>query len=458
MKKKKKGKVRRLSVLLAGCLLLSIIPATAFAAEDTVSAKNENAVEETQMPEQQKATEESTTNKMEAVTPAPKDETKAADNGVFGTSVESKNDKAEEPQPSEQPDTEAESKISEQSDAEEKSKTENALPAERGVTDVSGGQGVEYKTTVRKNYTDIRINETVSYVNGIALVDGDQSALNGSVLTFINLGDLTIQAAYDSAGNKTALTLDISKIQRQTEEQQYFTEYKENKSKMTTTYDGSKISYADSITDPETGKVPIHEIRDDYYTRTHVYERACLIITAAESESITSATVQNAKFNYQPGDTPQATAWVAVDDTDKYEIAYECWQQFENNEPVAAWYSDNGSHGSLPVITAFESGKEYVYFVMLKPKDGYSFSSETAVTVNGESVKSSLSGEFLYVPAVKSINPVERKPIELIEISDVTTSFKVGDTPVFTGKVSADALYYIDYEGWNSKDAGVTSS
>ena len=176
------------------------------------------------------------------------------------------------------------------------------------------------------------------------------------------------------------------------------------------------------------------------------------------STTITSAAVQNVNFNIQPGDAPQATAWVAVDDTDKYEIAYECWQQFENNEPVAAWYSDNGSHGSLPTITEFESGKEYVYFVMLKQKDEYSFSSETAVTVNGESVKSSLSGEFLYVPAVKSIKPVERKPIELIEINNVTTSFKVGDTPVFTGKVPADAPYYIDYEGWNSKDAGVTSS
>ena len=39
---------------------------------------------------------------------------------------------------------------------------------------------------------------------------------------------------------------------------------------------------------------------------------------------------------------------------------------------------------------------------MLKQKNGYSFSSETAVTVNGESVKSSLSGEFLYLPAVRN--------------------------------------------------------
>ena len=122
------------------------------------------------------------------------------------------------------------------------------------------------------------------------------------------------------------------------------------------------------------------------------------------ASTITSAVVKNVKFNYQPGDAPQATAEVYNDDADKYEIAYECWQEFENNEPVAAWYSDNGSHGSLPTITEFESGKKYVYFLMLKPKDGYSFNSETAVTVNGESVKSSLSGEYLYVPAVKTLS------------------------------------------------------
>ena len=46
MKKKKKGKVRWPAVLLAGCLLLSIVPATAFAAEDTAPAKSENSAGE----------------------------------------------------------------------------------------------------------------------------------------------------------------------------------------------------------------------------------------------------------------------------------------------------------------------------------------------------------------------------------------------------------------------------
>ena len=163
---------------------------------------------------------------------------------------------------------------------------------------------------------------------------------------------------------------------------------------------------------------------------------------------ITTATIENAKFDYQLGDLPQATAWVAIDDMDKYEIAYECWQQFENNEPVAAWYSDNDSHGSLPTITALESGKSYVYFLMLKPKDGYSFSSETAVTVNAESAKSSLSGEFLYVPAVKTITMPTIKVIDVVEINDATVSFKDGDKPVFTGDVPDDVYYVLRAAWW----------
>ncbi len=120
--------------------------------------------------------------------------------------------------------------------------------------------------------------------------------------------------------------------------------------------------------------------------------------------AITAATIENAKFSYQPGDTPQATAQVISADTDKYGIAYECWQQFEGNDPIAVWYSDNGSHGgSLPTITKFENGKRYVYSLMLKPKNGYSFSSETVITVNGQKVSAPFVSGSMYVPAVKTI-------------------------------------------------------
>ena len=221
-------------------------------------------------------------------------------------------------------------------------------------------------------------------------MDGDQSALKGKTLNFEGLGGLIItDAAYDGASKKTTLTLDISNIQRQTEEQRYFTEYSENTSRMTTALDRSELTSQGTTTDPETGDTVINEIRYDYYTRTHVYEKACLIIPAVES--ITSAAVQNVDFSIQPGDAPKATAEVPDHDAGKYEIAYECWQEFEHNKPVAAWYSDNGSHGSLPAITRFEAGKTYRYGVFVSANGDvgnvrYVFGPDTKLKINGNFV------------------------------------------------------------------------
>ena len=186
-------------------------------------------------------------------------------------------------------------------------------------------------------------------------------------------------------------------------------------------------------------------VRSDNVTFTAQFKQ---ISEYPEDSVITSAAVQNVKFDYQLGDAPQATAWVAIDDMDKYEIDYECWQQFKGNEPVAAWYSDNGAHGSLPTITEFESGEKYVYFLMLKPKDGHSFSNEAAVTVNGESVTSSLLGDFLYLPAVKTITMPTLTVIGVVEINGATVSFQDGDRPVFTGDVPEDVYYVLRAAWW----------
>ena len=188
--------------------------------------------------------------------------------------------------------------------------------------------------------------------------------------------------------------------------------------------------------------------------QNQVYQTTYDLIVQENSQptnTIPVATIENAKFNYQPGDAPQATAEVYNADADKYEIAYECWQEFENNEPVAAWYSDNGSHGSLPTITEFESGKRYVYSLMLKPKDGYFFNSETIVTVNGESVKSSLSGEYLYVPAVKTITPTKQNTvITSAAVENVKLDYKDGEAPrtTATAAVADRDKYDILYECW----------
>ena len=190
------------------------------------------------------------------------------------------------------------------------------------------------------------------------------------------------------------------------------------------------------------------ELVDMEFRIQFTYWREICSPASSEAQTITSATVENAKFDYQPGDAPKAAAWVSDVDTDKYEIAYECWQQFENNEPVAAWYSDNGSHGSLPTISKFESGKKYVYSLMLKPKDGYSFSSETVVTVNGEKVSAPFTGGSMYIPSVKTITIRTVSVIDVVEINGVTVSFKDGDKPVFTGKTPDGAHYMFRCEWW----------
>ena len=186
------------------------------------------------------------------------------------------------------------------------------------------------------------------------------------------------------------------------------------------------------------------------------------------STAITAATIQNMKFNYQPGDAPQATAEVYNADADKYEIAYECWQQFKGNEPVAAWYSDNVAHGSLPTITEFESGEKYVYFLMLKPKDGYSFSSETAVTVNGwtveqQNISVNLDGQSVYVTGIATITPTKQNStLTAVDVENVKLDYQPGNAPQASAKKAGtnQDKYDILFECWEKreKDANDTVS
>ena len=217
--------------------------------------------------------------------------------------------------------------------------------------------------------------------------------------------------------------------------------------------DNILVGDQDALENAASGSVNRNLVVHQYQVYQTTYD---LIVQAIDGGSQDEATINNAyienvKFDYRSGDAPQATAEVYNADADKYEIAYECWQGFENNEPVAAWYSDNGSHGSLPKITEFESGKKYVYFLMLKPKDGYSFNSETTVTVNGESVKSSLSGEYLYVPAVKTITPTKQNTvITSAAVENVKLDYKDGEAPrtTATAAVADRDKYDILYECW----------
>ena len=225
--------------------------------------------------------------------------------------------------------------------------------------------------------------------------------------------------------------------------------------KFSTDLDAAKQYFSEhpDATGTFTKLLDVHEYQKYNYT----YD---LIVQAIDGGSHDEATInnvciENVKFAYRSGDAPQATAEVYNADADKYEIAYECWQEFENNEPVAAWYSDNGSHGSLPTITEFESGKRYVYSLMLKPKDGYSFNSETTVTVNGEGVKSSLSGEYLYVPAVKTITPTKQNStLTAVDVENVKLDYQPGNAPQASAKKAGtnQDKYDILFECWEKRE------
>lgn len=131
------------------------------------------------------------------------------------------------------------------------------------------------------------------------------------------------------------------------------------------------------------------------------------IAAAAASTAIMTVDVANVKLDYQPGDAPRATAAVAAADQGKYRIADEWWQELnENDEPVAIWHSDDGIYSTLPTITAFESGKKYVYSILLLPERGYDFGREVAATVNGSTVTAVPGTDgYLSLPNVKTITP-----------------------------------------------------
>ena len=322
------------------------------------------------------------------------------------------------------------------------------ITAYAGVTDVTGGTTTNHyshfyhtkvETTAQVTIKDADGNviETTEVTKSGDFVEGNVSS--DAVQAEIKRIDDEIIAQFSSRGNITTENRNST----------FMFDHFES-SNIITSGDNILVGDQDALENAASGSVNKNLVVHEY----QVYQTTYDLIVQENSQptnTIPVATIENAKFNYQPGDAPQATAQVTAADAEKYEIDYECWQQFENNEPVAAWYSDNGSHGSLPKITEFESGKKYVYFLMLKPKDGYSFNSETAVTVNGESVKSSLSGEYLYVPAVKTITPTKQNTvITSAAVENVKLDYKDGEAPRTTATAAtADRdKYDILYECW----------
>ena len=337
------------------------------------------------------------------------------------------------------------------------------ITAYAGVTDVTGGTTTNHyshfyhtkvETTAQVTIKDAdgNVTETTEVTKSGDFVEGNISS--DAVQAEIKKIDDEIIAQFSSRGSITTENRNSTFM---------FDHFESSNIIGMTPGDNILVGDQDALENAASGSVNKNLVLHEYQVYQTTYD---LIVQAIDGDSQDEATInnvciENVKFDYRSGDAPQATAEVYNDDADKYEIAYECWQEFENNEPVAAWYSDNGSHGSLPTITEFESGKRYVYSLMLKPKDGYSFNSETTVTVNGENVKSSLSGEYLYVPAVKTITPTKQNStLTAVDVENVKLDYQPGDAPRASAKKTGtnQDKYDILFECWEKleKDANDT--
>ena len=176
--------------------------------------------------------------------------------------------------------------------------------------------------------------------------------------------------------------------------------------------------------------------------------------------------IESVTFNYNPGDTPKATAipmdsWYGL-----YNIEYEYWEEMETNEkgesvPVKYWYSDKNKNDAVSAdkrITAFEEGKTYMYSISLKAEDENTFATGKKVKVNGTYVDNknvTNSGTKLFVAAIKTIKPkiITYQHISEVEINNATISFKAGDKPVFSGTTPKNVPYIYQSEYW-STDGG----
>lgn len=191
----------------------------------------------------------------------------------------------------------------------------------------------------------------------------------------------------------------------------------------------------------------------------------------ADDTVIKDVEVIGATLSYNEGDTPKATA-VTKDIGANYEIAYESWESWDETNQNDFWFSNEEYYTELlgGRFTSFEERKSYRYSILLKVKNGRTFAatdSGLTVTVNGwtveqQNISVNPDGQSVYVTGIATITPtkpVEPKEIEVIEINNATITFKDGDKPVFTGNVPDNKDYAFRCEWWSlDSDTGLVST
>lgn len=500
MENQKRHSRKLLSILLVLCMVLSIVPVTAFASEDTDPTKSENAVgEETQLTEQQNATEET---KMGAVTPAPKDETKATDNGVSGTSAESKNDKAEDLQPSEQPDAEkksasvdtsnsvikkasvdanAENKTEKSDKSNEKSSAEVATLAleqpkpdylPQGVTYFSDGYKRAYHTRV-----DVTANVSVKDSTG-TVVETTQVSKSSGEFNFITEGfpsaevlqtavenlQTEIETPYKARGTVTSENESAGPIIDHFESASLYT---------FTPTSGNPVDFSSDL---EAAKQYFNEhpdatgtftvIRDvhEYQIYDYTYDLNVQEPDAVD-EAITMVDIGNIWKNLDATQPIAFTAEVNPNSecANQMTLTDEFWMQWTIDGPIIA-----KSNPKKPV-----AGATYRYGVKLTAKDGYYFhdgfkgSGVGCTVICDGSTITAFSGTLsddrkqliLWFDDIKvtATDESSQNSIGDVDIEGVTFNYEPGDVPKATAYKCDpwDEQYDIEYEYWEEMETNV---
>lgn len=358
-----------------------------------------------------------------------------------------------------------------------------AMPASNaimpcGVTDVVGGSDVRVNTTVVPRYTDCALPSNVtlekgqSYTYDFPDVEGGMpdeppcelvetkyyraDAVSGTLAEVQDTSMSDVTAHFEPVGDHMRLTLTFTggaaggsyRLARNE-----------------ALYIGTALEYTG--TDYEDSSTILNETRYDYYLRYAINSEITLV--ASENEALHNLDVNDVKTDYAPGEAPRATATIPAADADKYEIAYECWEEMELNMesgesvPVAFWYSDPAEYKpGMKKIDHFEEGKFYMYSVELRLKGDNTVADDCNMNVNGHWAHHIKTVNGVFAPNADNMlceQPIDEwRAIDVIEINGATTTFKAGDKPVFTASVPTGSNSLPQCEYWMGSDGSEVNS
>ena len=364
-----------------------------------------------------------------------------------------------------------------------------------GVTDVTDGGGVKVNTTVVSHYTDcvlsgnITLEKGQSYTYDFPDVEGGMpdkplcelvetkyyraDAASGTLTEVQDASMSDVTARFEPVGDHMRLTLTFTGGAADGSYRLTRNEALYIGAALTytgTDYEGDNII----VGDPDDifnayrpgGSVVINETRDDYYIRYNI--DSAITLVASESQALENLNVNDVKTDYAPGEAPRATATIPAADADKYEIAYECWEEMDGSDPaeltpVAFWYSDPSKYPTgARRIEHFEEGKFYMYSVELRLKGDNTVADDCEMNVNGHWVHHIKTVNGVFAPNADNMlceQPIDEwRAIDVIEINGATTTFKAGDKPVFTANVPTGSNSLPQCEFWTGSDGSEVNS